>query len=118
MPPTVTLNSVTTADADPTNLPHRISDKPTKDTATVNFSVGGFLRAWRLVFDGNRKTGKRLGSLGAVCGIDRCGGPGVMPLAATDLDVVEDATYDETGGPPDGNYPVGIHAAADDGWAA
>jgi hypothetical protein len=38
MPTVVTINSVTTGDAAPSTAPHRISAKPSKDTATFTFT--------------------------------------------------------------------------------
>ena len=58
-------------------------------------------------------------SRGCVCGIDVCGGEGVVPLAVeSGSDVDLDFTYADTGGPPDGTYDVAVHALAEsEGWA-
>lgn len=116
----VALNSVTTTDAVPTTAPHKISAQTGKSQATVDFTVtaGTTIRAYRLTVNGNRKTGRNLGSLGVVCGIDRCGYPGAKPLAvASPYHKTEVVTYVEVNDPADGAKTVNVDAIADEGWA-
>lgn len=117
----VVVDSVTTADAAPTVAPHRLSAKAGKNQATVKFTptaAAGPIRAWRLTVGGNRKTGRLAGNLGAVCGLDRCGAPGVMPLAAASgVQRTEVITFTEASdGGADGGRTVNVDAMSDAGW--
>lgn len=117
----VVVNSVTTGDAVPAVAPHRISALAGKNTATVAFTpttAGGPVRAWRVTVGGNRKTGRLAGNLGCVCGLDRCGAPRVMPLAAASgVQRTEVITYVEANdGGADGARTVNVDAMSDAGW--
>lgn len=118
---TTTIDSVTTEDAVPTAAPHKISAQSGKTLVTVLFtpatSDGSTIKAWRVTFNGNRLSGRREASLGCVCGIDRCGGPGVMPLSATQ-GVQRSAAwnYVDTGAPADGDYTVNVLAHDGTAW--
>ena len=115
--------TVSTPDAAPTEEPYRISDKVDHDTATVTAAVttddGSPIRSLRVTFNDPERTAPAVVSRGCVCGIDVCGGEGVVPLAVQPGSHVELAfTYVDTGGPPDGIYPVAVHAASEsEGWA-
>lgn len=118
----VALNSVTTTDAAPTGSPHKISAQAGENQASVNFTMtcgaGNKITAWRLTVNGNRKTGRNLGSLGVVCGIDRCGAPGAKPLAASSpYAKTEVVTYAEVNDPVDGAKTVNVDAVSAEGWA-
>lgn len=117
----VTVDSVTTADAATTVAPHKISDKAGKNQATVKFTptaASGTIGAWRVTVGGNRKTGRVAGNLGAVCGLDFCGAPGVMPLAAASgVQRTEVITFVEADdGGADGARTVSVNALSDAGW--
>lgn len=117
----VTVDSVTTADAGPAVAPHRISSQPGHNQATVEFTptaAAGPIRAWRITVGGNRKTGRLAGNLGAVCGLDRCGAPRVMALAAASgIQRTEVVTYAEANdGGADGARTVNVDALSDGGW--
>lgn len=115
----VTIESVTTGDAAPADAPHRISNKASKDTATVHFSANGAgaVRAWLIRVGGaGLLSGERAGGQGVICGVTRCGeaGPLARPLTSA---ITEDVTYAEASPEPDGSYPVNVYAATDEGWA-
>lgn len=128
MATTVTLNSVTTADAVPTTAPHKISNQSGKSTAVVNFTVGGSgaIRAWLARIASTSLTnGTEVGAEGMLCGIARCNqtpsGGGyrtskslARPLATA---VSENVTYSEASPRADGTYVVNLYAYTDDGWA-
>jgi hypothetical protein len=123
---TISIDSVTTEDAAPTTAPHKISNQSGKNTVTVKFtpttSDASLLRYWRVNFagGGTRLTGTRLKSLGAVCGVSRCGAPGVKPLAlpsGTQVTVAE--TYPQLPSSADGTYHVYVWAMnGTQGWNA
>lgn len=118
MATTVTLNSVTTGDAGPTAAPHRISNKSTKDTATVRFQVGGSgaVRAWRIRVGGSGLlSGIKVGGEGLICGESRCGTGKALarPLAT---EITETVTYAEATPNADGTYATNVYAATGDGW--
>ena len=114
---------VSTPDADPAAAPYRISDKPAHDTVTVTATPttddASPIGALRVTFNDPDRTAPAVVSRGCVCGIDVCGGEGVVPLhveSGSDVDL--DFTYADTGGPPDGTYDVAVHALAEsEGWA-
>lgn len=114
---------VSTPDADPAAAPYRISDKPAHDTvsltATATTDDGSAIGALRVTFNDPDRNAPAVVSRGCVCGIDVCGGEGVGPLAvASGSDVDLAFTYADTGAPPDGTYPVAVHALAEsEGWA-
>jgi hypothetical protein len=125
---TVTIDSVTTGDAAPTTAPHRISNKATKDTATLKFtptqSGGGAVKAY-MVREGGATpyTGTLLGRRGLVCSDSetcsdtdpnkRC----TEATTASGAQITETITYAETGGPADGAQTVNVYASAGtDGW--
>lgn len=119
----VALDSVTTGDAAPTTAPHRISAVAGKNTATVRFTPtttdGLPIRAWRVVLNSSARNGGRLvGNRGVVCGLDRCGAPGAMLLAAAPgVQRTEVITYAEAAGLADGDYNVAVFAgSATEGW--
>lgn len=114
---TVTINSVTTADAAPTAAPHKISNRSGKSTATVRFVVNGTgaVRAWFARLGGvGPSTGVKVGGEGAVCGLAKCG---VDKLLARPLgvEIVEAVTYGEASPNADGGYTVNVYAYTDDG---
>jgi hypothetical protein len=95
--------------------PLRISDKPGHDTVSVHVSNPAAMQNVRCVFGSDVRDGQVVANLGAVCGLSRCGAPGVMPLAAVDVELAFD--YADTGGPPDGDYALSVHAISEpDGW--
>jgi hypothetical protein len=125
---TVTIDSVTTADAAPTTAPHKISNKATKDTATLKFtptqSGGGAVKAY-MVREGGATpyTGTLLGRKGLVCSDSetcsdtdpnkRC----TEATTASGAQITEPITYSETGGPADGPQTVNVYVSAGtDGW--
>lgn len=117
----VSIDSVTAGDAVPTVAPHRLSDKLGHDQIVVKFTpttAAGPVRAWRVTVGGNRKTGRLAGNLGCVCGLDRCGAPGVMPLAAASgVQRTEVVTYAEANdGAAGGDRTVNVDALSDAGW--
>lgn len=117
----LTIDSVTTEDAVPTVAPHRISALAGKNTATVAFTpttAAGPVRAWRVTVGTNRKVGRLAGNLGCVCGLDRCGAPRVMPLAAASgVQRSEVITFVEASdGGADGARTVNVDALSDAGW--
>lgn len=119
MATTVTIDSVTTADAVPTAVPHRISNKTGKSTATVTFTTNGSgkIRAWMIRVGGAGLTsGLRAGGGGVVCGVTRCGSERSLALALA-TPVTEDVTYAEAAPNADGTYSVNVYGATDDGWA-
>lgn len=113
MATTVTLDSVTTADAAPTAAPHRISNKASKNRVTVAFTVAGtgFIRAWLVRFG---PTHLKVGGQGMVCGVARCGA--ARSLARSLGAVSDDVDYPELPSSADGSYAVDVRAATDDGW--
>lgn len=115
----VTIDSVTTADAVPTAVPHRISNIAGKNTATVVFRVNGSgaVRAWFARLGGSGpNTGTRVGGEGAVCGMAVCGVD--KPLARTlNVAISEPVTYPETGGGADGSRTLNVYGYTDDGGA-
>jgi hypothetical protein len=117
VPTSVSIDSVTTEDAAPTAAPHRISNRPSRDTAAVRFTVGGSgsVRAWLARIGGvGLTTGKRVGGQGVICGVTRCGE--AAPLARPLGQIAEDVTYAEAAD-VDGAYTVNVYAATGDGWA-
>lgn len=114
-----TIQSVTTEDSAPTTAPHRIGSNPSTDDASVLWTTAaGTIRAWRVVFNGNRKTGKRIASLGVVLGIDRCGGPGARLLAeAGGIQRTTAFSRADTGPEADGTYPVNIDSHDGSSWS-
>lgn len=120
---------VRTNDADPDAPPHRISNVPGYDVVDLTLVASTDDEApignARAVFDGEDRNagaggnGRLVANLGAVCGINRCGAPGVMPLQALEgVQLPLPFDYDRTGGPPDGVYPMSVHAIAEPGgWA-
>lgn len=120
MPPSTSVLSVTTEDAAPTVPAHRISRVGgfTTLTARIRFDpAASVIRAYRLNYGSpNRNGGTLVANLGAVCGLDRCGAPGVKPTAIAaplDKDVVIDAAQVPGA---DGDYTVNVFAASDEGW--
>jgi hypothetical protein len=114
---TVTIDEIATADAAPSAAPHKISAHAGKSTATVKFTPSGGsgqVRAWRVTAQGNRKTGRNLGSLGVVCGIDRVG-HGRLLGCERGVQRSEQVTYTEMGGLADGDYDVEVTVWADSG---
>lgn len=117
--------TVVTGDLSPTESPHRISDKPTKNTAAIEMQMATTsdepIRAWSLRFDPvSRIEGLVLARRGIVCGDgSRCGQPGAVPLALPSGSTVEEeVTYTETGPAPDGDYEVAAFAHAQiEGWS-
>jgi hypothetical protein len=121
----VSIDSVTTEDAAPTTAPHRISNVTGKKTVTVKFTPtttdASAVRYWSVRFTGGtRATGTRLKSLGAVCGISRCGAPGVKPLALpSGTQVTVDEMYPQIPSSADGTYHVYVWAMnGTQGWNA
>lgn len=114
-----TIQTVTTEDSSPNVAPHRIGSNPaTDDVAVLWTTAAGTIRAWRVVFNGNRKTGRRIASLGAVCGIDRVGAPGVMPLAeAGGIQRTTSFARAATGPQADGTYPVNLYSHDGSSWS-
>jgi hypothetical protein len=91
----------------------RISDKPGHDRITVAFTprhaqpVGYY----QLDFDGSPIVQRGLmAGRGQRCGTQR------SLRVAPGIELAEEITYAQTGGPPDGTYPVDIHAAVDGAW--
>lgn len=111
----VTLTSVTTGDDAPTTAPHRVSNKATKNRATITFSVAGTgsTRAWSIRFGA---TNKKVGGQGMVCGEDRCGI--ARTLARALGAITDDVDYSELPSSADGGYTVKARAYTDDGWDA
>lgn len=115
--------SVTTSDAAPTAAPHRVSRLASWNIATVavRATATGLIRKLRVVFDSSaRNAGVLVFDRGAVCGLDRCGAPGVMTMgAASPLDVTFNMNAVGLAG-PDGDHVVSVHALADspEGWSA
>lgn len=75
-----------TPDADLYNAPYKISQKATKDTATIYFdgSVGVTLRWWMLRRGGTSAfSGTRMREQGAMCGVTRCGVTRPLNIAPT-----------------------------------
>lgn len=125
MSTTLTIDSVTTEDVAPTTAPHKISNVTGYKNVTIAFtpvtSDASPIRSMRIIFNStvrNWPTGKLMYNLGAVCGLDRCGAPGVKPLAAAhNVQRTHTDTYPETGGPADGGYPVYVWAlSGTQGW--
>lgn len=128
MATTVTIDSVTTGDAVPTAAPHKISNKATKDTATLKFtpvqSGGGAVKAY-MVREGHITpyTGTLLGRRGLVCSdsetcsdtdADKRCTEATTPSGAQ---ITETITYAETGAPADGAQTVNVYVSAGtDGW--
>lgn len=116
---------VTTPDAVPEQEPYRISNEPGHDTVLVDatLTADDVVRALRVVFDSDERKPdpptRLVANLGAVCGLNVCGGRGVMPLAAASGRTVGlQFRYADTGGVPDGAYPVSVHAVSEaEGWA-
>lgn len=92
--PSTSIVSVHTEDADPDAAAYRISAVPGHDVATAVVSIDTgtspgvtpYVAAVRLVTGAARNLGV-IANLGAVCGLSRCGGPGVMPLRIEDSPV-------------------------------
>jgi hypothetical protein len=142
MATTVTIDSVTTGDVAPTAAPHKISNKATKDTATVKFTPthnGVYFAAPELVTpwtpgvaskmlaymvrEGGASvyTGTLVGRKGLVCSESE---PCSSTLACTDWEspsgtqLTEDITYSETGGPADGGQTINVYVCTDkQGWS-
>lgn len=114
----VSLDEVTTGDAVPGAAPHRISDKATKNVATVKFTpTGGTIRAWRITVGGNRKTGRLAGKRGLVTGLDVCGPQSFSLALPSGTQITEDVTFTEANdGGADGARSVAVNAMDDGGW--
>jgi hypothetical protein len=142
VPTTVAIDSVITADAAPAVAPHRISNKATKDTATVKFTpthdgayypknelippwtpgVAGVMLAYVVRDGGNSPyTGTVVGRRGLVCDeLEPCSE--ALPCSdwesPSGTQLVEDVTYTETGGPADGPQTVNVYVCTDrQGWS-
>lgn len=114
----VTLDEVRTSDAQPTVAPHRISNRPGFNQATVKFTpTGGTVRHWRVAQGAtSRINGRTLGQAGAVCGLSRVG-PATRPLAIpSGQQITEAIDYAETGAPADGPQTITVYALSDTGW--
>ena len=75
----------------------------------------GQVRAWRVTI-GNRKTGKNLGSLGVMCGIDRVNAPGARLLSCgRGVQRTEVITFTEMSPNSDGDYGIEVNVYADSG---
>jgi hypothetical protein len=140
---TITIDSVTTTDAAPTTAPHKISNKATKDTATLRFTpthdgvylakpelvppwtpgVAAVMLAYMVREGGSTPyTGTVVGRKGLVCSeSEPCSD---STLACTDwtspsgTQLTEGITYGETGGPADGAQTINVYVCTDrQGWA-
>lgn len=112
------IDSVTTGDAVPTTVPHKISQQGTKNRATVVFHVTqtgptSRILAYRVTFTGNRRTGTNVGSKGIVCGIARCGVAPTRPLNIAVQSLSEDVDYSELPSSADGGYEVDLAVYGD-----
>lgn len=124
MATTVTVNSVTTGDAAPTTAPHRISDKPTKDEASVVFTPATdsepLIRAIKIRLGGtHRNNGTKLLQMGMACGDGtRCGQPDAQSLALPENQPQSHTVaYDDTGPAAEGTHEINVHAGSSEGWA-
>lgn len=142
MPTAVAIDSVTTADAAPAVAPHRISNKATKDTATVAFTpthdgayypkaelvppwtpgVAAVMLAYMVREGGiSPYTGTLLGRKGLVCSeLEPCSDslPCTDWTSPSGTQLTEPVTYAETGGPADGAQTVNVYVCTDrQGWA-
>lgn len=125
MATTIAVGTVTTEDAASTTAPHKISNQTGKKLVTAKFtpstSDASPLRYWSVRFTGGtRLTGTLLKSLGAVCGISRCGVSTVRPLSlpsGTEVTIAEN--YTDLPSSADGTYHVYAYAAsATQGWSS
>jgi hypothetical protein len=119
--PVVTMTAQTN-DAAPSSSPFKVSHVDTKDEVVASASIvpNGVVSYRQFRLDGNRKTGTRLLSLGAVCGITYCGAPGAMPLADSDdprVYVYNDADFDDLLTSGEGDYTLAADALNADGWS-
>lgn len=118
------IQSVTTTDAAPTTAPFRVSRVSGENVATVAIraTATGIIRKLRAAFNTdfrNVPSGKIVFDRGAVCGLDRCGAPGVMPMAAASpLNVTFTINASNLPSVADGDYEVSVHALSDDGWSS
>lgn len=145
MPTTVTIDQVTTGDAAPVVAPHRISNKATKDTASVTFTPthDGVLYPSDVLIPGDDLI---LGAAQKILAVRVTDGGGISPytgtlvgrkgllatdqiacsesLACTDWEspsgtqLSEDVTYAETGAPADGPQAIYVWVNTNkQGWS-
>lgn len=115
--------NVHTDDANPDASLYKISNKAghTDATATIRISGtlgGSSIGAIRMVTSTDRRAAP-VANLGCVCGIDRCGAPGVRPLKVSTVpwDFVGLVTYAEAGAGADRDVTVNVFTLIDpDGW--
>ena len=120
--PVVTL-TVQTNDAVPASTPFKVSHVDTKDEVAASASIvpNGVVNYRQFRLGGNRQTGKRLASLGAVCGITYCGPSDSMPLADSAnprVATFSDANFDDLLTSGEGGYTLAADALNADGWSA
>lgn len=85
-----------------------------------------YLAAYRMV--AGPRTGKTVANLGCVCGLDRCGAPGVVPLhieakrvgggpATVTPDITTPVSYSELAPAGDGDVTISVYALVEpEGW--
>lgn len=120
----LTIDSVSTADAVPTTTPFKISKKATKNILTFKFTptATGPIRAWRArIKPTNRNTGGLVGRRGMYCGGgNRCGEASSRAVSIpSGTQITEDVTFAEGEPNADGGYEVKVWAASnEDGWSS
>lgn len=121
----LSIDTVTTEDAVPTTAPFKVSNVATYTQWQVKFtpttSDSSPIRSLRVIFNSSSRawpTGKLIYNLGAVCGLDRCGAPNVMPLSCTQgVQKTVTKNYSDLPSTADGAYSVYVWAASDtQGW--
>lgn len=120
MPPTLTLNSVTTADAVPGTAPHRVSAQTGKDKATVKFTPTAAIRGYTIRLGGTSyNTGTEIRKVGRIQpGSGLRPGAGVRPSAysspgGTQLtEVIDDSEL----GAGDGAKSLNLYGYDATGW--
>lgn len=120
---TVSIESVETADAQPTTAPNKISAKATKSTLKCKYktTAASAVVATRVRFKPtNRNTGKLIFSRGMACGSgDRCGSKWAFSLvAASPKEFSVELKDSEVSGEADGEYEVKAYSLSEaDGWS-
>ena len=107
---TVTIDSIVTADANPSASPYKVSNISGHNQATVTFTVSGTgpIQAYKMRQGGSNVTaGAELATLGMVCGMARMGEKSVA--MTTPKQFIEPILTTELGGGADGAYPINLY---------
>lgn len=143
MPTTNVIDGVTTGDAAPAAAPHRISARPTKDTATFTFTPthDGVLYPSDFLFPGDwypgevqdiiavsireggisAYSGTEVGRKGLLCSPNRVCSPSLKCSSwrsPSGTQLAEDVKYAETGAPADGDQTINVWVNTEnEGWS-